>query len=263
VDNLREQDNRRVEVMLFEPRDTHEPLACCPTASACNKSECVLYKGEKYARVLRTPGCRANRSVVAQLPDSTRISWKLTDHDFLFKVSDNANDAYFNATCDFWLKQSGLRIVAGVDSLELLLLYLENRSNFVGIDSPRIHVLMSGSDNRAWLRLRMNEAVRILELPYTSGKTDAMIDRGDFGWFFARKWPTGLSEGSKIYMHGCSFGGNPCLTHTFWQLLGSLASLETPRTELSYSTVDGSGGDDTAAESRLYATVDYSFFKTA
>ena len=147
IDNLREQDNRRVEVMLFEPRENHASLGCCPQPSGCDKSACVLYTDDTYVRVLRTPGYRSNRAVVARAGASA-VRWGLGAADFLFKIADDPADAHFRATSDFWLNQSGLRLVDGADCLELVLSYLENRNNFTGVAAPRIHILVAGSGQR-------------------------------------------------------------------------------------------------------------------
>ena len=208
--------------------------------------------------MLRTPGYRSNRAVVARAGASA-VRWGLGAADFLFKIADDPADAHFRATSDFWLNQSGLRLVDGADCLELVLSYLENRNNFTGVAAPRIHILVAGSGQRARLRLRVGEPMRTLELPYLSGDA-GVIDRGDFQWFFDRKWPAGLGDDSRIYLHGCTFGDNACLTHTFWELLGAYATVLVPRAELAYSAAPGPATDDLAGEGDAFAEVGYAFF---
>jgi OmpA family len=44
------QDNRRVEVLIFEPGEEPDSIACCPDRAACNKDQCILYDPDAYQK---------------------------------------------------------------------------------------------------------------------------------------------------------------------------------------------------------------------
>jgi hypothetical protein len=186
------------------------------------------------------------------------------DHcHFLFNISEpgTSDNNYYNETYNFLVNNSGLRLINSSDSLETVLYYLENQNNFKNIDKAIIHILCRGEENKVFFRLLNGEACRTLELPNTNANSTSSIQRSDLQFFFSRKWPAGLNEQSIVYLHGCAFGNNACLTHTFWELLGTLATLHVPKMQCSYSLTDKNLAADTAVNDELFDKVDYSFFK--